>query len=114
MTYDQANQYCQDVENASLIEIHTQDQLDFFKMERFVIEGEDRRKSWWLGGTDQGRDGRWFWMNSLMAVEDFVWWQTQPNGGLEENCMYTTVDAGLSFWDTACTDTHYPICQNML
>merc|ERR1719186_196062 len=114
MTLEEASQYCQGVENASLIEIHTQEQLDFFKMERFVIEGSGARKSWWLGGTDRGREGRWFWMNSLLAVEDFVWWQTQPSGGLKENCMYTTVDAGISFWDTDCTEMHYPVCQRQL
>merc|ERR1712203_1175535 len=73
MTQDAAVQYCQGVENATLIEIHNQEQKDFFVMERDVIEAEGGRKTWWLG--------------------DFVWWQTQPNGGLSENCMYTTVDS---------------------
>merc|ERR1739838_839530 len=51
MTLEKANQYCQGVENASLIEIHTQVQLDFFKMERDVIEHEGGRKQWGQGGT---------------------------------------------------------------
>ena len=114
MTLEEADQYCQGVENATLLEIHTQEQLDFFKMERFVIEGMDERRSWWLGGTDRGREGDWIWMKSLRPVPDFVWWQTQPNGGLSENCMYTTVDAGISFWDIACDETHYPVCQRMM
>ena len=50
-------------------------------------------------------------MNSLRPVGDFVWWQTQPNGGLDENCMYCTVDAGISFWDVPCDDEYYPVCQ---
>ena len=54
---DDAQSYCQGVENATLIEIHTEEQLDFFKMARFAIEGQDRRKGWWLGGTDRGRNG---------------------------------------------------------
>ena len=57
------------------------------------------------------REGDWFWMNSLRPVGDFVWWQTQPNGGLDENCMYCTVDAGISFWDVPCDDEYYPVCQ---
>lgn len=113
MTLEKANQYCQGVENASLIEIHTQVQLDFFKMERDVIEHEGGRKQWWLGGTDQGREGQWYWMTSLEPVQDFVWWQTQPNGGLQENCMYATVDAGLSFWDISCDEEWFPVCQKM-
>ena len=80
MTLEEADQYCQGVEKATLLEIDTQEQLDFFQMERFVIEGE--------GGTDRGREGDWIWMKSLQPVADFVWWQTQPNGGLSENCMY--------------------------
>ena len=54
---DDAEAYCQGVENATLLEIYTEEQLDFFKMARFAIEGQDRRKAWWLGGTDRGRNG---------------------------------------------------------
>ena len=57
---DDAQSYCQGVENATLIEIHTEEQLDFFKMARFAIEGQDRRKAWWLGGTDRGRNDQIF------------------------------------------------------
>ena len=32
---------------------------------------------------------------------------------LSENCMFTTVDAGLGFWDIACDETYYPVCQRM-
>ena len=111
MTLEEADQYCPGVENATLLEIHTQEQLDFFQMERFVIE--DGRRNWWLGGSDRGREKDWVWMKSLRPVGDFVWWQTEPNGGLNENCMYTTVDAGLGFWDIACDETYYPVCQRM-
>ena len=132
---DDAQAYCQGVENATLIEIFTEEQLDFFKMARFAIEGQDMRKNWWLGGTDRGRDGDfcncifyfdicsysyicregdWFWMNSLRPVGDFVWWQTQPSGGLDENCMHCTVDAGLGFWDGPCDDEYYPVCQRIV
>ena len=58
---DDAQSYCQGVENATLIEIHTEEQLDFFKMARFAIEGQDRRKTWWLGGTDRGRNDQIFY-----------------------------------------------------
>ena len=45
MTQDAAVQYCQGVENATLIEIHNQEQKDFFVMERDVIEAEGGRKT---------------------------------------------------------------------
>ena len=96
MTLEEADQYCPGVENATLLEIHTQEQLDFFQMERFVIE--DGRRNWWLGGSDRGREGDWVWTKSLRPVGDFVWWQTEPNGGLNENCMYTTVGADCRPW----------------
>ena len=51
---------------------------------------------------------------ALRPVGDFVWWQTEPNGVLSENCMFTTVDAGLGFWDVACDETYYPVCQRMM
>ena len=114
MTLEEADQYCQGVENATLLEIHSQEQKDFFVMERDVIEAEGGRKTWWLGATDRGREGDWIWMKSLKPVGDFVWWQTQPNGGLAENCMYTTVDSGIGFWDIACDETYYAVCQRMM
>ena len=114
MTLEEADQYCQGVENATLMEIHSQEQKDFFVMERDVIEAEGGRKTWWLGATDRGREGDWIWMKSLKPVGDFVWWRNQPNGGLAENCMYTTVDSGIGFWDIACDEEYYAVCQRMM
>ena len=61
------------LENATLLEIHTQEQLDFFQMERFVIE--DGRRNWWLGGSDRGREGDWVWMATLSGGK------LNPTGG---------------------------------
>ena len=73
MTLEEADQYCPGVENATLLEIHTQEQLDFFQMERFVIE--DGRRNWWLGGSDRGREGDWVWMATLSGGK------LNPTGG---------------------------------
>ena len=95
------------LENATLLEIHTQEQLDFFQMERFVIE--DGRRNWWLGGSDRGREGDWVWMATLSGGK------LNPTGGwMRTVCTPPLVPiAGLGFWDIACDETYYPVCQRM-
>ena len=66
--------------------------------------------NYWLGGTDKGRYGKWYWANSLETVQDFVWFTGEPNGGTTHNCMLYSY-----IWDSAadapCDNTYYPLCQ---
>merc|ERR1739838_962270 len=74
--------------------------------ERLLCDGERRDRG-------RGRAEDLIWMKSLKPVGDFVWWRNQPNGGLTENRMYTTVDSGIGFWDIACDEEYYAVCQRM-
>ena len=63
-----------------------------------------------IGGTDQGREGSWYWANSLEPVEDFVWHNSEPNNGIEYNCMlynhaYDSAEdcpCGVAYWSPLC------------
>merc|ERR1712039_133648 len=72
--WEEANVICEKYSNATLVDIQSEMQMGFLKMELDAIanvEGVARR--WWTAGTDVGREGRWFWVTTLTEVGDFVW-----------------------------------------
>merc|ERR1712112_526096 len=87
MTWEEANTYCQEVENASLLEIHTQDQMDYLAMELNSIEEFIGTAYYWVAGTDKGREGRWIWMSSLEPVDDLLWYPGYPSTNYKTNCL---------------------------
>ena len=85
--------------------------MDFLIMELQLLEVQTGPRDYWGGATDFGREGQWYWMNSLLPVEDFVWGNTEPNGNFNENYheFYHTRDY-LS-QDINQNDANFPICQ---
>merc|ERR1719410_445828 len=57
MTWEEANKYCQSVEDAALVEIHIPKQLEYLSMELKTIEEYIGPAYYWTGGTDKGREG---------------------------------------------------------
>ena len=111
-SWEQASVYCQ-TENATLVEIKTEEQFRFLQMVIKVFDGQCGKHHWWTAGTDMGLDGHWAWMRSFTPVGDFLWVAGNPNGGLVENCMYLNYDYGYFAGDAACTTSYYPICQKI-
>ena len=115
VTWEEANQICQNVENqnAFLVEILTEDQMDFLSMELDVIsEGEAVR--YWTGGTDTGREGQWFWISSLKEMGDFVWASGKVSSGTKYNCFALVPAFDYLGDDYVCSSSYYsiyPICQ---
>ena len=64
----------------------------------------------WVGGTDRGHEGTWYWESSREPVEDFVWDENHPAIDIKYNCMawYYSVE---SVRDYPCDSTYYPLCQ---
>merc|ERR1712215_164923 len=111
-TWIEANAYCQGDLNATLVEITTEEQYDFIKMELQVLEVETNSKLyWWTGGTDLGREGKWFWTGSLRSVGSFIWSKDQPNDGIGGNCLNLYPSSGYEGSDKSCVHDFYPICQ---
>ena len=113
-TWEKAYGYCQSVENASLVEILTGEQLQFIQMELYVLEEQEGKNLWWTGATDLGREGHWIWMGSLTPVDEFVWRSGYPSGGVTENCLYLNSGGSYEGYDNPCSILYYPICQKML
>merc|ERR1712215_107132 len=109
--WEGANVYCQSKENASLVEITTQDQMDFLRMELSLLEDHEGVHSWWTAATDMGREDDWIWIGSLGPVESFVWHISQPDEGTIHNCMRVGSDNNFEGSDVSCISVNYPICQ---
>ena len=113
-TWEEAGNLCQ-ANDASLVEIKSDLQMDFVRSELVFLQDSglvDLTGDWWTGGTDQGRDGQWYWAASLQPVGDFIWFSTEPNGGTGENCLLLPNGYGFLGNDFPCTGhKRYFICQ---
>jgi hypothetical protein len=111
-TWEEANIYCQE-KNATLVEIQTEEQLEFLDM-LLVLNDHSDSHVCWTAGTDLGVEGHWIWMRSLTEV-DFVWGPEQPSNGIHYNCMYLSDDISYTAYDGSCKySTGNPICQQAL
>merc|ERR1711934_206791 len=114
-TWDEASSWCQHADNnASLLEIWSELQLDFVRQELMFLQDNGVDQDWWTGGSDQGREGRWYWSGSLAAVADFVWrsGEPSPNGGTRYNCLYLNNGDAFFGYDNNCYSfSGYFICQ---
>merc|ERR1712183_826761 len=72
LTWEAACYHCQ-TKDAALVEITTEEQLEFLKMELTALDDHITNSNWWTAGTDIGREGKWIWIESLAPVTDFVW-----------------------------------------
>ena len=109
--WEEANNYCQRDENASLVEIWTSMQLDFIRTELILLTDHEASRNWWTSGTDLAREGEWYWGPSSAPVGDFVWGSSDPNGGTNENCMFLYNSYDFYGNSYSCTSLFYPICQ---
>ena len=58
ITWTEAKNYCENVQNATLIEIQTEDQLAFIETYLFIFEDIlPYPNAWWTGGTDLKIEG---------------------------------------------------------
>ena len=83
--------------------------MNFLAMELDAIS--EGSTSYWTGGTDKGREGQWFWISSLKAMGDFIFYSGQPNHGLVSNCLALYSGFDYKGDDYICSRTIYPICQ---
>merc|ERR1711915_926902 len=110
MTWLAANEYCQR-EDARLIEVGTEAQFNFLKMELDFVDNQVSRHYWWTSGTDIGRGGNWYWTGTLTSVGSFVWSAGQPNEGVGGDCLYLIHSDGYLAGDSACSKSRNAICQ---
>ena len=112
-TWTDASYYCQDPEggNSSLVEIENQEQMEYLLLMLNLLGDHGDRWTWWTSGADLGREGNWYWSTSLQSVEKFVWHTSQPNQGLDANCLALWYPLGYEGVDEPCSKQYSPICQ---
>ena len=112
-SWDDANNYCQNEENAAPLEIHTEEQHHLVKMElkELEVNGEGQHW-WWVGATDSGREGQWYWAASLTPVDDFVW-SADRSPTTVFNCMILHYTHDYEGYEQPCEHKYYPICQKL-
>ena len=112
VAWTDANAACQAVENGRLVEIQTEEQFEFLKMELDAIDGKVH--DWWTGGNGLGREGNWMWMGSLTPVPHFLFNVGDPNGGNVENCLLLENGWNYDARDYTCKATTLPLCQQVI
>ena len=111
-TWEDANNACRKSSNSTLVDVATEEQMVFLQMELEVIaEAEGKNHHWWTAGTDLGFEGRWIWITTLTAVEDFVWNSGEPGVTTLYNCLELHPDYGYLGFDEICNSERFPICQ---
>lgn len=111
MSHSNATTLCETM-NASLLEVHTQPQMEVIVNMLKVVEPFLGRSTWWTGGSNLGHEDEWRWTTSKLPVGRFVWGAGQPGGQVDHNylCLsYKDEYLGGDCYNN-CTWGH-PICQ---
>jgi len=109
VSHTQAQQLCQSMES-HLVEIHTNQQLDFISAEL-----NSKNSYYWTGATDSMSEGNWTWPESGNEVGEFYWCpQEDPNNDSEKNFSLLISFQSNSFCGIGVTDAFTipkTICQ---
>ena len=110
--WDDANSICQMDDEATLLEITSEEEMDFVQMELQFLETVIGSKHWWVAGTDVGVNGNWTWATSWTPVGEFVWAPSFPNTRPNSNCLMLHYNYDFMATNQACDyEGYYPICQ---
>ena len=102
VTWDEAKHNCEE-EHGYLAEIHDQLSLEYV---RDVFYPRDHL---WLGGSDRGSEGIWYWQHSRTNITVLDWKPGQPDNWRNgEHCMHTTSQG---FNDVSCNGRLFFLCQ---
>ena len=123
MAWNEAEDFCKLFNNSHLVEIFNAEQQAFMVMKLYEFEElTGQKNTWWIGLTDEGSEGIWYWAHSHKEVEYTSWNEGQPDDIGQCNCKlnanYGIIHFGFAYnWDSNCIGDNleicprYPICQ---
>merc|ERR1712142_111339 len=117
-TWNEAQEFCDRMDSAFLVEIFSTLQQEFLEEKAYEIEGmTGEGRYWWIGATDVGSEGVWWWSHSHRLVDFSVWAKGQPDNHSHNNDFenYGNLHYGCGYkWnDVAYFVKFYTICQKM-
>jgi len=115
MTWDEAEQYCQDTFGTSLLSIHSEDEMELVRHSMSTFDAGD---FYWIGLSDRENEGQWVW--SDMSPNDYTnWYPGEPNdhkhdhNGEDCGMLYANElrTGGTGKWnDVPCSRLYFPLC----
>ena len=90
--WDDAISYCQKDHEASLLQIITEDQMQFTQSTAIFLAAHEGNHHWWTSGTDVGLNGDWLWATSCsisgcLPVDTYVWGPSRPTTNIDPICQ---------------------------
>merc|ERR1711892_1643903 len=114
LTWVEAMDVCDNM-GGYLAQIQTQEQADFIASIAMVEESLTGVRSWWLGLTDMGHEGRWMWGHSSTDSEFTAWAPSRPNSEPQnhDDCVSISKSDNYLWRDVSCYEkiAAAPICQ---
>nr|XP_053656893.1 C-type lectin domain family 7 member A-like [Cherax quadricarinatus] len=73
---------------------------------------------YWIGGTDEGHEGVWLWVDQEPVQMGTPYWanygcdnKQMPDGGTSQNCVLIDYSVHYYFNDVGCELARYAICE---
>ncbi|XP_022294739.1 perlucin-like [Crassostrea virginica] len=106
-TWINAGAYCRNAE-AKLVEVDSVDEENFL---RSHLISSQISESFWIGGTDTVKEGKWVWMSSQDPLDYKDWAHNEPNNGIEGGCMTMANHLRFHWNDDLCNSQINFICE---
>ncbi|XP_054876185.1 ladderlectin-like [Poeciliopsis prolifica] len=112
MSWYDAEKNCRSM-GANLASIH--DMYYYGEVQRLIRDKTGRADPAWLGGSDEHREGFWWWSDEF-SVSFTNWCRGEPNNGFfhDQHCMQMNF-SDEKCWDDIWCGTHLPfVCMKKL
>ncbi|XP_063417275.1 galactose-specific lectin nattectin-like [Mytilus trossulus] len=97
-----------EADEGMLVEVDSKCENDFIKMSASMPR-------YWLGGTDQQKEGVWIWSHSQNVITFSDWAKRQPdNYKGREHCLELWNNNGLYWNDCPCHELRRFVCEKDL
>jgi len=115
MTWREGQEECENL-GGFLAEVKTEAQQQYLMSVAFLEEDILGTKSWFIGLSDQGHEGRWVWQHSLTDTNFTFWDAGQPDDTDANNdCVIMNADQDYEWvsvhCDTSGFDVGTPLCM---
>lgn len=109
--------FCQQ-QGGKMVKVDTDNFM--YHLVRFLHDNGLNVKNYWVGGSDEGSEGVFFWNDGTRVKMGTPFWGDgtgdqiqEPDGGATQNCIIMYKDDHYFFFDLPCHDSQGVICERM-